>query len=67
MLVTIPNKLEGTIVPIITIEITPLDYEKKAEIAKVFTNELSRITRNTEGPDCGSVPRYFSRTLCKCR
>ena len=30
--------------PIITIQIIPLEYEKKAEIAKVFTNELSRIT-----------------------
>lgn len=30
--------------PIITIEITPQDYEKKAAIAKVFTDELSRIT-----------------------
>ncbi len=30
--------------PIITIEMTPQDYEKKAEIAKVFTEELHRIT-----------------------
>ncbi len=30
--------------PVITIEMVPQDYEKKAEIAKVFTNELSRIT-----------------------
>jgi 4-oxalocrotonate tautomerase family enzyme len=30
--------------PIITIEILPQEYEKKAEIAKVFTDELSRIT-----------------------
>ena len=30
--------------PIITIEITPQPYEKKAEIAKVFTEELHRIT-----------------------
>ena len=30
--------------PIITIEITPQSYEKKAEIAKVFTEELHRIT-----------------------
>jgi 4-oxalocrotonate tautomerase family enzyme len=30
--------------PIITIEILPQEYEKKAEIVKVFTDELSRIT-----------------------
>lgn len=30
--------------PIITIEMTPQEYEKKAEIAKVFTDELHRIT-----------------------
>ncbi len=30
--------------PIITIEMTPQDYEKKTEIARVFTDELSRIT-----------------------
>ena len=30
--------------PIITIEILPQEYEKKVEIAKVFTDELSRIT-----------------------
>lgn len=30
--------------PVITIEITPQDYAKKAEIARVFTDELSRIT-----------------------
>ncbi len=30
--------------PIITIEIVPLKYEKKAEIAKVFTDEFNRIT-----------------------
>ncbi len=30
--------------PIITIEIVPQEYEKKAEIAKVFTDELNRIT-----------------------
>ncbi len=30
--------------PVITIDIVPQDYGKKAEIAKVFTDELSRIT-----------------------
>lgn len=30
--------------PIITIKIFPQEYAKKAEIAKVFTDELSRIT-----------------------
>ncbi len=30
--------------PIITIEITPQSYEKKTEIAGVFTEELHRIT-----------------------
>lgn len=30
--------------PIITIEISPQEAEKKAEIAKVFTEELERIT-----------------------
>jgi 4-oxalocrotonate tautomerase family enzyme len=30
--------------PLITIEMIPQDYEKKAEIAKVFTDELTRIT-----------------------
>ncbi|MEE4176288.1 MAG: tautomerase family protein [Bacteroides sp.] len=30
--------------PIITIEITPQGYARKAEIARVFTDELSRIT-----------------------
>lgn len=30
--------------PIITIEMRPRGYEKKVEIAKVFTDELSRIT-----------------------
>ena len=30
--------------PIITIQMVAQDYEKKAEIAKVFTDELSRIT-----------------------
>ena len=30
--------------PLITIEMMPQEYEKKAEIAKVFTDELSRIT-----------------------
>jgi 4-oxalocrotonate tautomerase family enzyme len=30
--------------PVITIEITPQEYAKKAEIARVFTEELSRIT-----------------------
>jgi phenylpyruvate tautomerase PptA (4-oxalocrotonate tautomerase family) len=30
--------------PLITIEITPQEYSKKAEISKVFTDELSRIT-----------------------
>ncbi len=30
--------------PIITIEMIKQDLEKKAEIAKVFTDELSRIT-----------------------
>ncbi|MCL2761547.1 MAG: tautomerase family protein [Desulfuromonadales bacterium] len=30
--------------PVITIEMMPQECAKKAEIAKVFTNELSRIT-----------------------
>ena len=30
--------------PLITIEMMPQEYAKKAEIAKVFTDELSRIT-----------------------
>lgn len=30
--------------PLITIEMFPQEYEKKAEIAKVFTDELNRIT-----------------------
>jgi 4-oxalocrotonate tautomerase family enzyme len=30
--------------PLITVEMIPQDYEKKAEIAKVFTDELSIIT-----------------------
>jgi len=30
--------------PIITIEITPQEYQKKAEISKAFTDDLSRIT-----------------------
>lgn len=30
--------------PVITVEMVPQEYEKKAEIAKVFTDELSRIT-----------------------
>ena len=30
--------------PLVTIEIVPQAYEKKAEIAKVFTEELHRIT-----------------------
>ena len=36
--------------PIITIEITPQPYEKKAEIAKVFTEELHRITNIPVAP-----------------
>ena len=36
--------------PIITIEMTPQDYEKRAEIAKVFTNELSMITGIPKDP-----------------
>jgi phenylpyruvate tautomerase PptA (4-oxalocrotonate tautomerase family) len=36
--------------PIITIEITPQPYEKKAEIAKVFTEELHRITNIPTAP-----------------
>ena len=36
--------------PIITIEITPQPYEKKAEIAKVFTEELHRITNIPKEP-----------------
>ncbi len=36
--------------PIITIEITPQSYEKKAEIAKVFTQELHRITNIPTAP-----------------
>ena len=36
--------------PIITIEITPQSYEKKAEIAKVFTEELHRITNIPTAP-----------------
>lgn len=30
--------------PIITIEITPQKVETKAEIARIFTDELSRLT-----------------------
>jgi phenylpyruvate tautomerase PptA (4-oxalocrotonate tautomerase family) len=30
--------------PVITIQMTRQEYAKKAEIAKVFTDELSRIT-----------------------
>jgi len=30
--------------PLITIELVPQPYEKKVEIAKVFTDELHRIT-----------------------
>ena len=30
--------------PLITIEMMPQEYAKKAEIAQAFTNELSRIT-----------------------
>ena len=36
--------------PVITIEITPQSYEKKAEIAKVFTEELHRITNIPTAP-----------------
>lgn len=36
--------------PIITIEITPQSYEKKAEIARVFTEELHRITNIPKEP-----------------
>ena len=36
--------------PIITIEITPQPYEKKAEIARVFTEELHRITNIPTAP-----------------
>ena len=30
--------------PLITIELVPQAYEKKAQIAKVFTDELQKIT-----------------------
>jgi len=33
------------ILPVITIELPPQDYAKKAEIASVFTNELSRVMK----------------------
>ena len=36
--------------PIITIEITPQSYEKKSEIARVFTEELHRITSIPKEP-----------------
>lgn len=36
--------------PVITIELVPQEYEKKAEIAKVFTEELSRITGISKEP-----------------
>ncbi|MGI6361330.1 MAG: tautomerase family protein [Bacillota bacterium] len=36
--------------PVITIEMMPQDYEKKAEISKVFTDELSRITNVPKEP-----------------
>ena len=36
--------------PIITVEITPQSYEKKTEIAKVFTEELHRITNIPREP-----------------
>jgi phenylpyruvate tautomerase PptA (4-oxalocrotonate tautomerase family) len=32
-------------VPVITIEVVPLDYAKKAEIAKTFTEEFSKVTK----------------------
>ncbi len=32
-------------VPVITIEVAPLEYAKKAEIAKNFTEEFSRVTK----------------------
>jgi 4-oxalocrotonate tautomerase family enzyme len=36
--------------PIITVEMMAQDTEKKAEIAEVFTNELSRITGVPKDP-----------------
>ncbi len=30
--------------PVITVEICPMEKEKKAEIARIFTDELSRIS-----------------------
>ncbi len=30
--------------PVITLEISPMSAEKKAEIAKIFTEELSRVS-----------------------
>ena len=36
--------------PIIKIEMTPQSYEKKAKIAKVFTDELHRITGIAKEP-----------------
>ena len=30
--------------PVINVEISPMDKEKKAEIAKIFTEELARIS-----------------------
>ena len=35
--------------PVVIVEITPQEYAKKAEIARVFTEELSRIT---------GIPKY---------
>jgi phenylpyruvate tautomerase PptA (4-oxalocrotonate tautomerase family) len=43
--------LKGVLImPIITIEITPQEYAKKAEISKIFTDELSRITGISKEP-----------------
>ena len=44
------NKEEESSMPIITIEITPQSYEKKTEIARVFTEELHRITNIPREP-----------------
>ncbi|NLV31825.1 MAG: hypothetical protein GXY47_11810 [Acidobacteria bacterium] len=36
--------------PVVIVEITPQEYAKKAEIARVFTEELSRITGIPKDP-----------------
>ena len=30
--------------PVVTVEVCPMDKEKKAEVARIFTEELARIS-----------------------